>query len=89
LATASAAINNDIICEVNRSYFSEISDVFANISGKEQLAPILRFEGENVIRENFVGFLELPFVSAEAIANTILSRLKALGVDLTKRVCQG
>jgi len=88
LAAASATIVN-IILEANRSYFSVIADKSADILSKEQLSLVLRYLDGNVIRENFIGFVELPSLNAEKIADTILSRLKFLGLDLERMVGQG
>jgi len=69
---------SDIICIVNCSYFSLIAGESTDISDKEDLALVLRYLDESKIRENLFGFffLELPSVSAEAIAkyNSLVAR---------------
>lgn len=87
-----AVIKDDIIEQAKKAFaFSVLADETADISGKEQLSIGLRFfdEKEMQVREEFVGFVELPALNATTIATAIDKFLEKEGLDPKKCVGQG
>ena len=80
---------NDIASAANNSIgFS----VLADISGTEQLSIGIRFVDptkEQMIREEFLGFVPLNNMSAASISDAILSKCLSLGLNLDHLLGQG
>ena len=57
---------------------------------KEQLALCARFiDKNNVVREDFIAFIHLPRITGEVIAETIVSTLQGLGLEIENVRVQG
>lgn len=71
--------------------FSILADETADISGKEQLSIGLRFfdEEKMLVREDFLGFVELEAMDATTIATAIDNFLVKSGLEPEKCVGQG
>lgn len=95
IALCSEKIKEQIVKDVNASYaFSIIADETADIAGTEQLSLGVRFvsnkyEGKATVREEFLGFVPLNELNAEAISKTILSYLSKIGIDMSNMIGQG
>ncbi|XP_065662642.1 uncharacterized protein LOC136085279 [Hydra vulgaris] len=79
---------DDIVSAANNSIgFSVLADETADISGIEQLSIGIRFVNptkENMIREEFLGFVPLNDMSAASISDAILSKCLSLGLNLDR-----
>ena len=85
-------IRDDISTDVkNACAYSLLADESSDISGKEQLSIGVRFfdEDKMMVREEFLGFVELTAMDAKSIASAIDSFVKKAGVDPQKCVGQG
>ena len=87
-------LKEEIVAAVKNSIgFSIIADETADISGTEQLSIGIRFVDQHdanaVIREEFLGFVPLINLDAESIADTIISAIQRLGLDLNDCLGQG
>ncbi|XP_030762677.1 zinc finger MYM-type protein 1-like [Sitophilus oryzae] len=85
-------IREDIIVDIKKACaYSILADESSDISGKEQLSIGTRFFDEEhmMIREEFLGFVELSAMDAISIASAIDSFLANAGLDPKKRVGQG
>jgi len=83
-------ISDDIIAEVKaNSFFSILADEAMDCSGKEQLSFVLRYvDSLGNIKEDFLGFLHLEEgLTGEALANTIMTRISDIGLDIKN--CRG
>lgn len=80
---------NDIILhklveKVNEAKcFSVIADETADISNVEQLSLCVKYidQANNSVREDFLQFVPIYDMTGKGIANVILSKLKAFGID--------
>ena len=81
---------NEILRRVNSSLFSIIVDETTGISTVEQLSLSIRyFDNEkNVVREDFLAFIEIFSCTGEAIANIILDYLTTYCLPLDNFVGQ-
>ena len=81
---------NEILHRVNNSLFSIIVDEITDISTVEQLSLSIRyFDNEkNVVREDFLAFIEVFSCTGEAIANIILDYLATYCLPLDNFVGQ-
>ncbi|XP_062556769.1 zinc finger MYM-type protein 1-like [Armigeres subalbatus] len=75
----------------NAAAYSILADESCDISGKEQLSIGVRFfdSRKKEIREEFLGFVELDAMDANAIATSIANFLQKTGLDPDKCVGQG
>ena len=77
---------NYIVSAANNSIgFSFLADETADISGTEQLSIAIRFVDptkEQMIREEFIGFVPLKDMTAASISDAILSKCLSLGLNL-------
>ncbi|XP_065658045.1 zinc finger MYM-type protein 1-like [Hydra vulgaris] len=84
---------NDIVSAANNSIgFSVLADETADISGTKQLSIGIRFVNptkEQMIREEFLGFVPLNDISAASISDAILSKCLSLGLSLDCLLGQG
>ncbi|XP_042911134.1 zinc finger MYM-type protein 1-like [Parasteatoda tepidariorum] len=74
-------------------YFSVLADETQDISRREQIALCVRYvdcsSGKAVIREDFVEFISVEDVSAQALATTIITHLVSYNLDMYKFIGQG
>lgn len=75
-------------------YFAVLADETQDVSRHEQLALCVRYVDEHsekapIIREDFLQFIHVENVTAEALAETIMKGLTDLGLDLNLLVGQG
>lgn len=84
-------ICNEIVKCVNDSMaFSLMADESADIAGKEQLSIGVRYVTQTYdIKEEFLGFVELQKLNAEAIATSIIQFTSRVGLDMSKLVGLG
>lgn len=85
-------IKDDIVQDIKKSFaYSILADETADISGKEQLSVGIRFFDEEkcLIREEFLGFVELNAMNAKCIADEIQNFISTLQLDESKCVGQG
>lgn len=85
-------IKNEIVQDAKNAYaYSVMADESCDIAGKEQLSIGVRFydEGKNIIREEFLGFVELTAMDAKTIASEIDKFLVNEGLEPEKCVGQG
>lgn len=78
--------------DIKKSFaYSILADETADISGKEQLSVGIRFFDEEkfLIREEFLGFVELNAMNAKCIAEEIQNFISTLQLDESKCVGQG
>ncbi|XP_065650530.1 zinc finger MYM-type protein 1-like [Hydra vulgaris] len=84
---------NDIVSATNNSIgFSVLTDEAAYITGTEQLSIGLRFVNptkEQMIWEEFLGFVPLNDMSAASISDAILRKCLSLGLNLDRLLGQG
>lgn len=89
----SGATIKDMIIEDAKlaAAYSILADETADIAGKEQLSIGIRFfdEKRNVIREEFLGFVELKAMDAKTISSAIDQFIQNCGLDPNKCVGQG
>ncbi len=73
------------------SCFSFIADECCDKSRKEQIALCIRFWDEiaHVMREEFLGYVEATRTTGEALANSFIENLEALGIDINQMRGQG
>ena len=85
IAIFGAIITEKIITHVkNAPFFTVIADEIQDVTSTEQLSVVLRTQrsGEFSTEERFLAFKELHCeMTGEAIATTILTALKSLGLD--------
>lgn len=85
-------IRNYICTDLKKaSAYSILADETADAAGKEQLSIGIRFFDHNkqIIREEFVGFVELMTMDAETIADNIKAFIAELDLDPAKCVGLG
>lgn len=84
-------ICNEIVKCVNDSMtFSLMADESAVTAGKEQLSIGVRYVTQTYdIKEEFLGFVELQKLNAEAIATSIIQFTSRVGLDMSKLVGLG
>jgi len=70
-----------------------IADESTDISGIEQFSMCFRYvdkcDGEYVIREDFVCFVPVVDVTGKGLANTLLTTMKDIGINLAYMRGQG
>ena len=67
------SICRDIIKEVKSArFYSIIADEVTNVANKEELSLVLRYVHEREIREVFVDFLEVEWITGSVLGNAIL-----------------
>ena len=94
LLDAAAKVVLNTICDEVRSapYFALIADECKDIARTEQLSICIRFvsEYENVfvVKERFMGFVDVHQLDASSLANAILSLLNELHLDTMRCVSQ-
>lgn len=72
---------------INKSrYFTVITDKCTDIRGIEQFSMCFRYvdkcDGKYVIREDFVCFVPVVEVTEKGLANTLLTTMKDIGINL-------
>lgn len=87
-------ITNKIVERINKAKcFASIADETIDVSGIEQFSVCVRYvdeiEGEYVTREDFLCFVPVEIVTGEGLANTLLTTLNALGVNILFMKGQG
>ncbi|KAG8223795.1 hypothetical protein J437_LFUL001516 [Ladona fulva] len=85
-------IRDDITTDVKKAYaYSILADESSDISGKEQLSIGVRFFDEEnmMVREEFLGFVELSDMDAKSVASAINNFIEKLGLDPEKCFGQG
>lgn len=92
--TAGKLITANIVQQVNKSrYFTVIADESTDVSGIEQFSMCFRYvdkcDGEYIIRENFVCFVPVEDVTGKGLANTLLTTMKDIGINLAYMRGQG
>ena len=72
-----------------KQFFSVLADETTYVSTKSQLAICVRFVDHltSEIREEFLGYIEIPNTEAETIADAILSNLNSWGIKTEQ--CRG
>ena len=75
----------------NKLFFSILADETSDCSNQEQLSLVIRYvDSDCVIREEFLGFLHCDLgLSGKALAETVLSGLINLGLDIRNHYEQG
>lgn len=89
---AGDVIREDIIDDLKKAQaYSILADESCDIAGKEQLSIGVRFFDEEklLIREEFLGFVELIAMDAKTIASAIDNFISNVGLDPEKCVGQG
>ena len=71
--------------------FSVLADETVDVSGKDQMALVLRYYDEKLseLCEDFVGFVELSSKTGESIANAIKKKLNDIGLSIQSLRGQG
>ena len=67
-------------------WYTVISDEVTDVSNKEQLSLVLRYEDSDtlLVREDLIGFVECNTgITGRELANKITSSLQAFGLDLS------
>lgn len=87
IVAAGKLITMNIVKRVNESKcFSVLADETTDVSGIEQFSICVRYvdhnEGGYVVREDFLGFVPVEDVTGQGLANTLLTTLKDMGVNL-------
>lgn len=85
-------ITDDITSDVKKACaYSILADESSDISGKEQLSIGVRFfdEEKMMVREEFLGFVELTDMDAKSVASAINNFVEKVGLDPEKCVGQG
>ncbi|XP_078494004.1 52 kDa repressor of the inhibitor of the protein kinase-like [Ciona intestinalis] len=87
-------IRDCLVSMVNQSiYFSVLADETTDASHEEQLSICVRFVAEenglHGIQENFLGFVNAPVLSGEALSNLLMETLESWGVKLAGLRGQG
>lgn len=86
----SEEISKKIVDEVSESpYYSILVDETTDIAGIEQMSLCVRYLKDEIVFEKFLKFTPVDNTSGENIANTIISVMEALKLDLTKLRGQG
>lgn len=91
---AGKQITRNIVQRVNRSgCFSVIADESTDVSGIEQFSICVRFidkiDDEYIIREDFLCFIPVEDVTGKGLANTLLTKMKDIGINLVNMRGQG
>ncbi|CAH1985723.1 unnamed protein product, partial [Acanthoscelides obtectus] len=89
-----SAIQTQVLNRVKEAgFFTILADETQDISRGEQLALCLRYvhcsSGKSVILEDFLEFIHVEDVSAQALATTIISHLLSYNLDMDKWIGQG
>ncbi|CAH1994285.1 unnamed protein product [Acanthoscelides obtectus] len=89
-----SAIQTQVLNRVKEAgFFTILADETQDISRREQLALCLRYvhcsSGKSVIQEDFLEFIHVEDVSAQALATTIISHLLSYNLDMDKWIGQG
>ncbi len=85
-------LRRQIVSEVNKiGYWSILADESADISGKEQLSLAIRYFDidSKIVKEEFLGFVEIIDQTADGIADVILAYCQDLGLEMNNLVGQG
>jgi len=90
---AGKQIMTNIVQHVNKSrYFSVIADESTDVSGIEQFSICARFvykmDGYK-IREDFLCFIPVEDVAGKRLANTLLTTMENIGINLANMRGQG
>ncbi|XP_049946396.1 zinc finger MYM-type protein 1-like [Schistocerca serialis cubense] len=88
------AIQPHVLKRVKKAgFFTELTDETRDISRQDQLALCLRYvdcpSGKSSIMEDFLDFIYVEDVSAQALGNTIVTHLLSCNLDMDKLVGQG
>ncbi|XP_050540289.1 zinc finger MYM-type protein 1-like [Daktulosphaira vitifoliae] len=91
---AGKQITTNIVQRVNKSgYFSVIADESTDVSGIEQFSICARFvdkiDDDYIIREDFLCFIPVEDVTGKGLANTLLTKMKYIGINLVNMRGQG
>lgn len=76
----------------NSGYFAVLADDTQDVSRHEQLSLCVRYVDDTeqpIIREDFITFVHVEDLSAEALSRTIIQNLTDLGLDMNLLVGQG
>ena len=81
----SAQVLRDLIQDIRNNYFSIICDEYMDISNKEQLTLCLRWVDNDVnAYEEFLGFYQIPDISANTLKSVIKDSLLCLSLSLER-----
>lgn len=91
---AGKQITANIVQRINESgFFSAIADESTDVSGIEQFSICARFvdkiDDEYIIREDFLCFIPVEDVTGKGLANTLLIKMKDIGINLINMRGQG
>ena len=89
LEVTSKVIINKIVEKASNSYIAVIADESTDCTGKVQLSIVLRYFENSIIKECFIGFVELGACNAKTISTTIVSYMRKIGLNLGNLVRQG
>ncbi|MES9880276.1 MAG: DUF4371 domain-containing protein [Sedimenticola sp.] len=78
-------IRAKIVGDINKSpFFSIMADETTDAGVCEQLSICVRYLVNSEVREDFLGFVELPRTNAETITHVMIDKLREWKVDLDK-----
>lgn len=91
---AGKIITMNLVKRINKSgCFAAIADESTDVAGIEQFSVCVRYvdqvEQEYKIREDFLCFVPVVDVTGKGLANTLLTTLKDIGVDISFMRAQG
>lgn len=95
ISICGSIIQETIVKEVSKcDAFSLLADETADISGKEQMSLGIRYITEDadvgyIIKEEFLGFVELCKLDAKSVADAILQFTEKLGLEMSKLIGLG
>lgn len=85
-------LRSTIVERIKKAYcFAVLLDETTDCSKKEQLTVCVRYVDTQsfIIREEFLGFVEMKSTTAKAITDTLLQELASMGLSLSKLRGQG
>ena len=78
-------IQLDLLSKAKQAeFYSIIADEVCDVSNKEQLSLCLRYVHKDVVKEVFLDFAQVKRITGKELANTILHKLTAWGLPLSK-----
>lgn len=95
IALLARNVNENILTELQKAkYYSIILDCTPDVSHKEQMTLVVRFVHsvsgeESVVREHFLGFVEVSETSGEGLTASLLDELSQKGIPLQNMRGQG
>ena len=84
IAIFASKVVQDLVSDIHKAtFFSIICDEYTDRSNKKQLTICIRWVDEHLVpHEDFLGFIEIPNISAETIVTAIKGHLTKLGLSL-------